>query len=352
MNAQAATVLGVVTAFVPLVLVLVLWVASLYSESAANFVYKLHLLRLGASHLLLSTDKKWKKPVGDSGRIRERRKQKRVVLIRHGESQWNVVFNKGLNASFPKRLGNALHQELMLLGTLDSVFVDSPMSADGADQARELAEYVESPPDDDEVGAVLKGTSKTSSVIASSNLRRALSTGTVAFWGRLKRTQEKVHVLSALQEVTFNIDGVALSKPRSAPVLSDVELDALHQKRADFHADRYFDCTANAGDKSVRSRGVDRMLQFCKWCLDRPEDVVIAAGHSLYFRFLFQTLLPLSSTHRAKKDKMGNCSVVSFLLFEGIDSGTGQVFYGIDESTIAVHHNDFEGPGHGKKKKN
>lgn len=61
---------------------------------------------------------------------------------------------------------------------------------------------------DKELGAILKGTSTTSkSVLVSSNLRRALSTGTIAFLNRLKRTQEKIHILSNLQEITFMIDG-------------------------------------------------------------------------------------------------------------------------------------------------
>ena len=111
--------------------------------------------------------------------------------------------------------------------------------------------------------------------------------------------------------------------------------------RKDFNPDRFFDAKENEGDKKVKSKGLTRMLQFAKWAMDRPEETVIVGGHSLYFRFFFQTFLPLSSTHIAKKDKMGNGCIVSFTLFEGTDPNN-TTFYGIDEPSIRVIHHDFE----------
>ena len=54
--------------------------------------------------------------------------KKTVIFIRHGESDWNLVFNKGINLSFPSRLFNAIKSELLLLFQLDSVFLDSPLN--------------------------------------------------------------------------------------------------------------------------------------------------------------------------------------------------------------------------------
>lgn len=54
--------------------------------------------------------------------------KKTVVFIRHGESDWNLVFNKGINLSFPFRLFNAIKDEFLLLFQLDSVFLDSPLN--------------------------------------------------------------------------------------------------------------------------------------------------------------------------------------------------------------------------------
>jgi len=318
----------------------------------SNFVYKLHLIKVGLLNMALSTDKKWKKPAGDSSRI-SRKRTKHVIFVRHGESAWNVVFNKGFGPSFPGRLGRALRTEAQLSTTLDSVFVDSPLSPLGAQQALDLQKFIESMPESDPVAPILKGTAGAgASILCSSNLRRAISTSCIAFCQRLRRTQEKIHIISCLQEITFNIDGIALAKPRTSPVLSDVELSAMGHTRKDFNSERFFVANENEGDKKLRSKGLTRLLAFAKWAMDRPEQTVIAAGHSLYFRFFFQTFLPLSSTHIAKKDKMGNGCIVSFSLFEGNDPN-GQIFYGVDESSIRVIYHDFESNlKHAEKKTN
>jgi hypothetical protein len=341
-TATLPSLTGVLLAFIPLLFILGLWVSSLFSDSVANFVYKLHLLRIGVLNLALSKDKKWKKPVGRPESIKKTTgKSKRIVFLRHGESQWNIVFNKGINKTFPGRLGNALKNEINMLTTLDSIFVDSPLSALGAEQALEAQEFIEHC-QDEEWGPILQGRSSSiKSILCASNLRRALSTGTIAFWQRMKRTQERMHILSSLQEVTFNIDGVALAKPHSAPLLANVEMEALHVSRKDFNPERYFDASRNDGDKPISGKGIDRMLAFAKWS--------IAAGHSLYFRFFFQTFLPTTSSHQAKKDKMANGALVAFTLSEGIDQGSGKIFYVIDEESIKVLHNGFEGKEHGKK---
>lgn len=341
MPSSLMSMAGVFAAAIPLLLVLALWLGALFSERIANAVYKLHLIRLGATHMALSTDKKWKK-IGDAKRIEPKKKRsKQVIFVRHGESQWNTVFNRGLNGTFPARLGSALQKEAQMFPTLNSVFVDSPLSTLGAEQATDLQNYVESIPDGD-LAMLLKNGGDGKSVLASSNLRRALSTMTIGFWQRMKRTQEKIHILSSLQEITFNVDGLALAKPYTSPILADEEIAALSgTTRADFNPDRYYDCKDNAGDKPVRGQGITRMLEFCKWCFDRDEPTIIAGGHSFYFRFFFQTFLPEASMHISKKAKMANGCVVSFTLWEGEDpnGGTG---YMVDESTIKVLHNNFE----------
>ena len=194
-------------------LLLVLWylaVASLlcyalsfFFEAFANVIYKERLFLKGIVHLLFSTDKKWKRLPDPATVSRVRSKQ--IIFVRHGESAWNVVFNRGFGASFPGRLLSAIFDELRVLPTLDSVFADSPLSVLGCRQAQELQNFVETHP-------LLRG-SEGKSVVVSSNLRRAVSTATIGFLHRLKRTQERIHILSSLQEVTFNIDGVSLAKP-------------------------------------------------------------------------------------------------------------------------------------------
>lgn len=215
-----------------------------------------------------------------------------------------------------------------MLPTPDSVFFDSPLSKVGAQQAVELQRFVEGHP-------VLRGT-EGRSLIVSSNLRRGLSTGTIAFWPRLKRTQEQVRILSTLQEITFNVDGVALSTAGSAPWLADEEIAAMGVRRAEFKPDALYDASENFGDKPVRGRGLDRLQEFCRWAFAREEPILICNGHSLYFRFFFQTFLPFASKHEAKVSKLANGAVVSFTLWEGEDG------FVIDEDTITILHNDFE----------
>lgn len=86
------------------------------------------------------------------------------------------------------------------------------------------------------------------SIIVSSNLRRALETATIGFWGRLQRTGEKIHVLSDLQEMSKNVDTMSLSKPKSLPPL--LSLGAALEYPA-FEADKRFDVTENRGQKEM-----------------------------------------------------------------------------------------------------
>ena len=45
---------------------------------------------------------------------------KRIIFIRHGESDWNDVFNKGFGPGFLIRLFGALLREFLNLRTIDS----------------------------------------------------------------------------------------------------------------------------------------------------------------------------------------------------------------------------------------
>jgi len=310
-----------------IIALLVIYALSFFFPAFACLTYKMRLFVKGVAHLLASTDKKFPKR-SDPALVKKKR-SKRLIFVRHGESAWNVVFNRGFGPSFLVRLGSALVEEGRLLPTMDSVFFDSPLCKVGTDQALELQRFVDSDP-------VLSG-QEGRSVLVASNLRRALSTNTIAFWNRLNRTKEKIRILSPLQEVTFNVDGVALAKPRTAPVLADTELAAINVRRADFRGERYFDATENAGDKPVRSRGIGRMIEFCQWVFRQPEETVIVNGHSLYFRFFFQTFLPHASVHEGKTAKMANCAVVALNLWEGEDGG-----YVVEEESINVMHRHFE----------
>jgi len=109
--------------WVAAVVVVVFWVFS-YSNTAVtrNLKYKGYLVRTGLLTLIFSKDKK-QTPQIDPDVIKDspRNDHKRVIFIRHGESQWNEVFNKGLKGLFVN-LGVAILAEIKLLITRDSVF--------------------------------------------------------------------------------------------------------------------------------------------------------------------------------------------------------------------------------------
>merc|ERR1712000_283632 len=113
----------------------------------------------GVAHLLASTDKKFPKR-SDPALVKKKR-SKRLIFVRHGESAWNVVFNRGFGPSFLVRLFSAIAEELRLLPTMDSVFFDSPLASLGTQQAQELQKYVDTDP-------LLNGT-EGRSIIVSSN---------------------------------------------------------------------------------------------------------------------------------------------------------------------------------------
>ena len=84
-------------------------------------------------------------------------KMKRIIFIRHGESDWNEVFNKGFGPMFVVRLVKAMWRELLLMVTMDSAFLDSPLNIEGTDQARELRRYIEQSDQYDQMLLTLRG---------------------------------------------------------------------------------------------------------------------------------------------------------------------------------------------------
>ncbi|CAN0012610.1 unnamed protein product, partial [Phaeothamnion confervicola] len=275
-----------------------------------NVARKARLFAIGLLHMLLSQDKKFK-PLIDPGRIRVSpdASVKRIVFIRHGESEWNEVFNRGFGPSFIVRLVRALIREMIFLTSRDSVFFDSPLSETGIRQTQELIKFLQRAPPTDgsrdpratEIVMALRGGGggdpgsggsiasggnggggggdTATVVLGTSNLRRAIVTGLVVLWERLRRTREKFFVLSSLQEITFNIDGVSLLEAGEVP---DGEL------AKEMGAEVAFSGEFNGGTKGLGSNGYKRMLEFSEWASGRPEAVVVVTGHSLYFRAYFQ----------------------------------------------------------------
>ena len=211
----------------------VMFVAAAGSPFARAVLFKTGLFARALAHMALSREKAgWPRNRPDpavaldvsSGDVVT---VKRVLFVRHGESTWNEIFNRGFNFRFPMRLFEGLMSELLLLFTKSSFFVDAPLSDHGYEQARELRRFLrdydgaaagaafdaaraaetggKTAPADAFVAArrarrvadadALAG--KKTSIIVSSNLRRAVATTALGFWDRLARTGEKIYVLCA-----------------------------------------------------------------------------------------------------------------------------------------------------------
>lgn len=250
-----------------------------------------------------------------------------LLFVRHGESEWNDVFNRGFGPSFPLRLALACIREAFAWATPDSVFLDSPLSALGAGQAALLAKWLATPTREadgftraaaDAHATLCAAPGAPPSAVSSSNLRRAVSTAAVALAERLRRTGESVHVLSSLQEISPNVDTMALSPPFGAPACSPP---------------MRCDASCNAGNKALRGSGSDRLAAFAAWAHARPERTVVAVGHSLWFRAFVNAYLPRGAAHEARKRKIANCAVLALNL-QRVDTGGGAVLFRIPPESV------------------
>ena len=97
------------------------------------------------------------------------------------------------------------------------------------------------------VGGSVVGNSKENietSMVVSSNLRRAISTAIISLWDRFNlNTNEKLHILPCLQEIGMGVDAMTINDTtNNAPELSTFEIESQklnHQKLAHFYKTRH-----------------------------------------------------------------------------------------------------------------
>mmetsp|Transcript_22560 Transcript_22560/g.37670 ORF Transcript_22560/g.37670 Transcript_22560/m.37670 type:complete len:352 (-) Transcript_22560:525-1580(-) len=276
---------------------------------------------------------------------------KRIVFIRHGESDWNNVFNKGINISFIFRLVKALYAECRMLSTDGSSFIDSPLNQEGIEQAVELSKWLknesdgikDSDPNYHEIMSLAGKISDGSSIIVSSCLRRSIATTTLALWPRLAKTGEKVHILSSLQEISRNVDTYAISTPHT---VADLPFDRLtpHCQGKDgtpFDPLQVYEASQNFGTKRLDFYGIKRLRAFGDWAMQQSEDLIIVGGHSLWFKCFFQTFLPHGVDHDAKKKKITNSGAVAFTLQVAKNEQDGTSQYRIDPASLRTVYGGY-----------
>eukprot|EP00941_MAST-03F_sp_MAST-3F-sp1_P006364 g6364.t1 len=335
------------------IFLLLLSTAAAFYPWAANFVWKMQLCLRGQLHLFLSNESRGLSSVPDADRLLVHLKSscekenvpveqamkslrsKTIVFIRHGESRWNEIFNKGSGcAKLPMllfRFFRGLFWEFCMFTKRDSIFYDSPLSSEGVEQAKILRNFLKLrklnenrdkkkvPEDDqhkeisvDRVIAALKGSNSKSlsdSVIVSSNLRRSIATIGISLYDRLSSSRERVVLHSSLQEMSRNVDTLATAGTFGCvpdmPVLRS-EFDKMGGRLmgTSSHLMHLCDPSENKGNKSIRRTGLADLKEFAAWCMARPEEIISVGGHSLWWRAFFRTLLPKSTEHPANKKKI------------------------------------------------
>ena len=362
----------------------VMFVTAAGSPFARAVLFKTGLFARALAHMALSREKSgWPKNRPDpavaldvsSGDVVS---VKRVIFVRHGESTWNEIFNRGFNFRFPLRLFEGLMSELLLLFTKSSFFVDSPLSDYGYEQARELRRFLRDY-DGDAAGAAFdaarksEGTKsasgsdaftaarrarrvadadalagkKSTSIIVSSNLRRAVATTALGFWDRLARTGEKIYVLSCMQEIARNVDTCALAGARECPPLHGIESKVEDINNTPMGRMIVGDSGSvvglnthfNVGNKPIGRVGFGGLLEFAEWCSAQDAECVIAGGHSLWFKEFFKAFLDRDASKKdlAARKKIVNCGVVGFTLTHVKHPRHGDVYRVDPESVDSVY---------------
>lgn len=326
-----------------------------------------------ARYLVLSKDKKWKKPRDDPSSFFDKTddgelvvvSKKTVMFLRHGESTWNDTFNKG-DRKMPKFVAGFLPGIFKSLATEwyflvrgmsdESWFFDSPLSAKGIGQAEGVAKFLRetdvkyATPREAKFLRLIKGENadKTGEgdrcVLVSSNLRRAVSTCAIAMKDRLdkKFPDDKIIILQELQEASINPDAQSITPPFEKLVTSFTDSEDVKNIYAN-----QTDTSLNKGNKEITSNGLKRMDSFCKMLFSDDGNVlgkadnVLCTGHSYWFRAFFQTYLPTDFQHVCKTKKLVNGGLAGFTLCHTKVKATGEDKYMIDPTSLTVLYAGF-----------
>jgi broad specificity phosphatase PhoE len=326
---------------------------------------KLKLFASTFQFLLLSKDKKWKKPKDDpasffpDGEADPNVTKKTVIFLRHGESTWNDTFNKGdrklstfILGFFPGIVKSLATEWYFLVSgqCYESWFFDSPLSAKGISQAEAVAKFLRdtdpkfATPKEARLLRLIKGEEtddqKRTCQLISSNLRRAISTCSIALLDRLDKSMkdDKILILQELQEASTNPDALSITPAKSPLVPAFTDSDRVKEVYA-----TQTDTTQNLGNKPLNSNGLVRMQAFCKLLFDGehiPANSVLCTGHSYWFRAFFQTYLPKDFDHVCKKKKLINGGVVGFTMWHKKVDGDKDS-YMIDPKSLVLLYGGF-----------
>eukprot|EP00581_Thalassiosira_minuscula_P004586 CAMPEP_0183743758 /NCGR_PEP_ID=MMETSP0737-20130205/65381_1 /TAXON_ID=385413 /ORGANISM="Thalassiosira miniscula, Strain CCMP1093" /LENGTH=478 /DNA_ID=CAMNT_0025979387 /DNA_START=508 /DNA_END=1945 /DNA_ORIENTATION=+ len=158
-----------------------------------------------------------------------------------------------------------------------------------------------------------------------------------------KKKKDDILLLPCLQEISRNPDALTILPPRGVahPTWCDEDISGFIPQTS---FGGMIDTKYHTGNKSVNSTGLIRLEQFCHDIFDNaklPKDVIIATGHSLFFRSVFQVYLPRGYEHISKKKKLVNGGTVMVTLREATETGSGKKEYMIDERSVVMVYGGF-----------
>ncbi|GKZ01083.1 hypothetical protein MPSEU_001059900 [Mayamaea pseudoterrestris] len=342
---------------------LVVSLIGVLTSSPSSALKKGQMLVSTIQYLLFCKEKKWKKPKEDPDSFFEtvptgkqpKIQRKTIIFVRHGESTWNDTFNKGdrpvvsFILNFIPNLVKAIFMEWFFFVTgesNESWFYDSALSEKGIKQALGIQGFLKTnpkfaTPKEQKMLRLLVGDKSVPAQLVSSNLRRAISTMLIGFSDRLQHnySRDNVLLLAELQEISFNPDALSITAPREQVIPPWTDPKSIHP----FYEKGRVDPGMNTGNKRVDGNGLERLQAFCKTAFDDiGKDNIIAAGHSLWFKAFFQTYLPHTTDHVAKKKKLVNGGMCGFTLERIlVDEATKQWAYRIDPTSLVVFHGGF-----------
>ncbi|CAB9509243.1 expressed unknown protein [Seminavis robusta] len=318
---------------------------------------KLTLFVNTARYLLFSKDKKWKEPEVPKYTTVHKVETKTIIFVRHGQSTWNETFNRGEKTKlnfymfFIPNAIKAFFMEWYFMVTgqdKESWFYDSPLNDMGKSQAESVRKFMRtnlqfSTPKEARLIRIMLGespdgkgppTREPSSQLVSSNLRRAISTLVIGARERLDRGYEndKVIILSQMQEVSFNPDALCIT-----PAKGKCELAFTDPKFLKPYFDNNLDTSLHTGNKPITSNGIIRLQSFAETIFkDIKKENIVAAGHSLWFRSFFRTFLPKDYDHVSKVKKIRNGGCVG-LEFQKKTTDNGVVYEIVPGSIVVLH---------------
>ena len=345
---------------------------------------KLQLFYKTFLYLAFSQDKNFTIPVDDASRHfpasfggthddsndvkKTKLTTKTLILIRHGESTWNDTFNPGgrnialfILGYIPNMIKAILTEVYFFISGKDtqSWFFDSALSTKGVRQIEGLRKFLSK--EEQKLGSgnfvnereelairelLNVGSSKGNSMVVSSNLRRAISTAAIGLADRFAKdiaaagVDGSIMLLPSLQEISFNPDAqTILPKGGVAqPTWCDVTIPGVPVDKFS----QLIDTQYHEGNKDLKSTGLIRLNEFASDVFSSKceKDVVIAVGHSLFFRSFFQMFMPRSVEHISKKKKLVNGGTVMVTLGE-VTLEDGEKVYMIDPKSVVVVYGGF-----------